>query len=187
MCFPMAPLGRRRALKYLVAAGVPKPLPAEFGRGPERALRRPAELSERKLRQPHRRAMGYLGPLAAAYAGVTRRLTPNLDRRALPTRLPPPSMSTPPVAHTPDVPVPTLCAAHTLDPNLSTKHIRVEPPGIGEDPPLGHLTAGSILRRLDRWLPLRVSDGWHKDQRTPEDRRCRFPHGLLRLSTQELR
>src|SRR3954466_15722435 len=76
-------------------------------------------------------------------------------------RLPPPSMSTPPVAHTPDVPVPTLRAAHTLRPNLSAEHIGVEPPGVGEDPSLGHLTAGRILRRLDRRGPLPVSGRPH--------------------------
>ena len=100
--------------------------------------------------------------------------------------LPPPSMSTPPVADASDVPVPTLCAAHTLRPNLSAEHIGVEPPRIGEDPSLGHLTAGRILRRLDRRLPLRVCRSRPKDQRTPEDRLCHFPHGLLRLQTQEL-
>ena len=88
-------------------------------------------------------------------------------------------MGPPNVLGAPDLPVYALDAAHTthtLSPNLSAERIGVQPPRVGEDPPCGFLTASSILSRLDRWLPLGVSDGWYEDQRAPEDRLCHCPH-----------
>src|SRR3954447_5679937 len=85
------------------------------------------------------------------------------------------SMDTPHVLGAPDVPIRTFGAArtaHTPGPNLSAERIGVQPPQVGEDPPCGFLTASSILSRLDRWLPLGVSEGWYEDQRAPEDRLC---------------
>ena len=73
------------------------------------------------------------------------------------------SMSTPNVLGAPDLPVRALDAArtaHTLSPNLSAECVGVQSPRVGHDPPCGFLTAGSILSRLDRRLPLGVSRGW---------------------------
>src|SRR5215207_7635828 len=89
------------------------------------------------------------------------------------------SMSTPNVLGAPDLPVRALEAArtaHTLSPNLSAERVGVQPSRVGHDPPCGFLTAGSILSRLDRQLPLGVSRGWKKDQRAPEDRLYHCPH-----------
>ncbi len=72
-------------------------------------------------------------------------------------------MGTPNVLGAPDLPGRALDATHTphtLSPNLSAERIGIQSPRVGEDPPCGLLTAGSILRRLDWWLPLGVSSGW---------------------------
>jgi hypothetical protein len=81
-------------------------------------------------------------------------------------------MDTPNVLGTPDLPVRTFGAAHTahaLSPNLSAERIGVQPSRVGHDPPCGFLTAGSILSRLDRRLPLCVSDAWRENERPPEN------------------
>ena len=73
------------------------------------------------------------------------------------------SLGAPNVLGAPDLLVRALDAAHTahtLSPNLSAERIGVHPPRVGHDPPCGFLTARSILRRLDWWLPLGVSSGW---------------------------
>jgi len=81
-------------------------------------------------------------------------------------------MDTPNVLGTPDLPVRTFGAAHTahaLSPNLSAKRIGVQPSRVGHDPACGFLTAGGILSRLDRWLPLCVSDAGRENERPPEN------------------
>src|SRR5918911_4665622 len=84
-------------------------------------------------------------------------------------------------SHMSDTAVRTANAAHALEPNLSADRIERQSRRVRgrEDPVCGLLAAGRILRRLDRRLALRVSDGRHKDQHAPEGYLCRFPHHLL--------
>ena len=93
-------------------------------------------------------------------------------------------MDTPNLLGVPDLPVRTFGPAHTahaLSPNLSAERIGVQPPRVGHDPPCGFLTAGGILSRLDRRLPLCVSDAWRENERPPENSLDNPPHCLLRL------